>query len=56
MSDDYSPMPFWTIIRHGQFNYCWFWWSANLGIHRDYHDGWHLSVNLKVFNFGWSFA
>ena len=31
-----------------------FWdWQAKLGFYRDYYDGWHWSLNLKLFSLGY---
>lgn len=55
MKDPFKVMPWWKIIRWGEFRFYWFP-GVSLGIYRDFYDGWMLAINLGICSFEWTNA
>ena len=46
--------PIWEIymtLRYGKWGFYWFdFKDTAYGLHRDYYDGWHMSLNTGILN------
>jgi hypothetical protein len=50
-----KPMPWWQIIRYGEFHFYWLP-GVTFGIYRNFYDGWMFTINMKLFSLEWTNA